>query len=74
MLNKRKEKEEVKMIKKISDTDFFKDPLGSMMQQSKWAFNNSIIFADTSDGEKFWSTHLFWEKEIQEYRKENKAP
>ena len=61
------------MIEKPQDIDFFTDLLGAMMQQSEWAFNNSIKFGGTPDGERFWLTYLFWDKKINEYLEENQA-
>ncbi len=31
----------------------FDDPLGMMMDQSKWAFTNSIVWNDKPEGERF---------------------
>ena len=53
---------------------FYDDPLGAMMQQSMWAFNNAIKFQGLPDEQRFIEIHLLMEKEIEKYLKENQAP
>lgn len=54
----------------FSYSDSFDDPLGMMMDQSKLAFTNSIVWNDKPEGERFWEIHLHFEKEISEYLEE----
>ena len=51
-------------------SDSFDDPLGMMMDQSKWAFTNSILWGDKPEGQRFWEIHLHFEKEILSYLEE----
>jgi len=51
-------------------SDSFDDPLGMMMDQSKWAFTNSILWNDKPEGQRFWKMHLHFEKEILSYLEE----
>ncbi len=55
-------------------TDFFRDPFDAMMVQSMWAFQNSILFAGTPEGESFQRIYEYFEKEIEKYLEENGAP
>ncbi len=50
--------------------DSFDDPLGMMMDQSKWAFTNSILWGDMPESQRFWKIHLHFEKEILSYLEE----
>lgn len=52
----------------------FNDPLGMLMEQSMWAFRNSIVFAETVDEERFRLLHEHLEREINKYLEENGAP
>jgi len=54
----------------LTYSDSFDDPLGMMMDQSKWAFTNSIVWNDKPEGERFWEIHLHFEKEISKYLEE----
>ena len=58
------------MCNLFSYSDSFDDPLGMMMDQSKWAFSNSIVWNDKPEGRRFWEIHLHFEKEISEYLEE----
>lgn len=54
----------------FSDPNSFDDPLGMMMDQSNWAFTNSILWGDKPEGQRFWEIHLHFEKEILSYLEE----
>ena len=54
----------------LSYVDSFDDPLGMMMDQSKWAFTNSIQWNDEHESKMFWEIHLHFEKQILKYLEE----
>jgi hypothetical protein len=54
----------------LTCSDSFDDPLGIMMDQSKWAFRNSILLDNKPEGQRFWEIHLHFEKEILSYLEE----
>ena len=54
--------------------DSLEDPLGMFLDQSLWAFLNSIRYQESPDGEYFQKLHEFWEQQIKQYLEENTAP
>ena len=62
------------MTEKPPNIDSLANPLASMMQQSKLAFERWIVYEGTPTGNKALKTHQDIERKIKKYIEENKAP
>ena len=62
------------MTEKPPNVDSLADPLGSMLQQSRLAFERWIVHEGTPTGNKALETHQDMERAIKKYMKENQAP